>query len=111
MPEPGGTGIGSSVSGGHNPRDQDQDDDSKRRKRRRSFLADADRFGFGGERGGRGRGPQTPVEANVGNLSGLGGFRDIIGEAIMGRRRKRGARSLAVGDTLAETTRKTLFGL
>ena len=50
-------------------------------------------------------------EPNIGNVSGLGGKRDVTGLGIMQRRRARGASLINLVPTLADTTRRALFGI
>ena len=95
--------------GGTNPRDIGSEDDLRGLKR-------------GLERRKRGLDPLTREEepaslnellaqGNVGNVSGLGGFRDVVAGDILRRRAARGAQRIKFSETLAETTRRSLFGL
>lgn len=84
----------------------------------------ADRTREGGADRTRGRGPldfrkkkktlatdDVSPEPNIGNVSGLGGKRDVTGLGIMQRRRARGASLINLVPTLADTTRRALFGI
>ena len=98
-------GHESGRSGGSNPRDTDQEGDrnkfrgKNKNKKRKNPLTDPVIDG------------DPLAQGNFGNQSGLGGFRDVIAGDILRRRAARGAQRVKFSETLAETTRRSLFGL
>jgi hypothetical protein len=93
MPEPGGTDFSSAPS-----RQESGADGGVRRpiiKKKKKTLATDD----------------VSPEPNIGNVSGLGGKRDVTGLGIIQRRKARGASLINLVPTLADTTRRALFGI
>ena len=93
-------------SGGTNPRDTGSEDDLRglrrgRRKKRDPLTREEEPASLN----------ELLAQGNVGNVSGLGGFRDVIAGDILRRRAARGAQRIKFSETLAETTRRSLFGL
>lgn len=74
------------------------------------FTGEGERFGRTDPDAEK-EGEVRPPEANIGNVSGLGGRRDVTGLGIQQRRQARGASLINLVPTLAETTRRALFGL
>ena len=85
-------------AGGTNPRDTGSED-RKRRRKKRSIINEVPLE------------EEAPTGDNFGNQSGIGGIRDFVQERLFGARRARGASLINSGPSLAETTRRRLFGL